>query len=158
MRLRPILLLAALLTFAGQDALHAQQNVLPAGNSESVRATEAEIAALFDRWNASLQTGDPAKVAANYAERSLLLPTLSGIPRFTKAEKEDYFHHFLEDGPSGTIDVRFIEIGSDHAVDSGHYTFTFARTGQVVRARYTFTYGRFGSDWLITSHHSSILP
>jgi hypothetical protein len=38
-------------------------------------ATESEIAALFDRWNQSLQTGDPHKVAANYAERSILLPT-----------------------------------------------------------------------------------
>ena len=28
-------------------------------------ATEKDIAALFDRWNVSLRTGDPKKVVAN---------------------------------------------------------------------------------------------
>jgi hypothetical protein len=53
--------------------------------------TEQDIAALFDRWNQSLQTGDPQKVVANYAERSILLPTVSNKPRLTPAEKVDYF-------------------------------------------------------------------
>src|SRR5213594_2515299 len=74
--------------------------------------TEQEIASLFDRWNQSLQTGDPHKVVANYAERSILLPTVSNKPRLTPAEKEDYFHHFLENKPIGKIDSRTIEIGS----------------------------------------------
>ena len=35
---------------------------------ESCKAsTKTEIALLFDRWNQSLQTGDPRKVVANYA-------------------------------------------------------------------------------------------
>src|SRR3954463_13191347 len=79
--------------------------------TESCKATtEQEIASLFDRWNQSLQTGDPHKVVANYAERSILLPTVSNKPRLTPAEKEDYFLHFLEKRPSGKIDMRFIEI------------------------------------------------
>src|SRR5688572_28829519 len=43
-------------------------------------ATEPEIRALFDRWISTLQTGDSRKVVANYAERSILLPTLSNTP------------------------------------------------------------------------------
>jgi hypothetical protein len=86
--------------------------------------TEQEIASLFDRWNQSLQTGDPHKVVANYAERSILLPTVSNKPRRTPAEKEDYFHHFLEDRPSGKIDLRSVELGCNTAVDAGLYTFT----------------------------------
>jgi uncharacterized protein (TIGR02246 family) len=120
--------------------------------------TEKEIASLFDRWNRSLQTGDPHKVVANYAERSILLPTVSNKPRVTLAEKEDYFHHFLENGPSGKIDFRMIFIGCNSAVDAGLYTFTFAKTGTKVRARYTFTYRWDGKQWLITSHHSSAMP
>jgi uncharacterized protein (TIGR02246 family) len=120
--------------------------------------TEQEIAALFDRWNQSLQTDDPHKVVANYAERSILLPTISNEPRLTPAEKEDYFHHFLENRPSGAIDMRTIEIDCNAAVDAGLYTFTFAKTGEKVSGRYTFTYRWNGVEWLITSHHSSAMP
>ncbi|MBA2965214.1 MULTISPECIES: SgcJ/EcaC family oxidoreductase [Ramlibacter] len=121
-------------------------------------SSEAEVAALFDRWNQSLQTGDPRRVVANYAEKSVLLPTVSNTPRLNPAQKQDYFVHFLEDRPSGRIDSRSIEIGCNTAVDAGLYTFTFARTGAVVKARYTYTYKWDGSQWLITSHHSSAMP
>ncbi|NUT14582.1 MAG: DUF4440 domain-containing protein, partial [Cupriavidus sp.] len=104
------------------------------------QTTEQEIAALFDRWNRSLQTGDPNQVVANYAERSVLLPTVSNKPRLTPAEKLDYFKEFLQSGPSGKIEFRNIELGCNYAVDAGIYTFTFARTGAVVKARYTYTY------------------
>lgn len=120
--------------------------------------SETEIAALFDRWNSSLATGDPHEVSKNYADRSLLLPTLSNTPRRTHDEEEDYFHHFLENGPVGSIDMRWIDIGCNDAVDAGLYTFTFAKTGAVVHARYTFTYHWNGVQWLITSHHSSAMP
>ena len=130
-----------------------------ATRTESCKVTtEREIASLFDRWNQSLQTGDPHKVVANYAERSILLPTVSNKPRLTPAEKEDYFHHFLENRPSGKIDLRFVEIGCNTAVDAGLYTFTFAKTGAVVNGRYSYTYRWDGSKWLITSHHSSAMP
>lgn len=120
--------------------------------------TEVEIAALFDRWNQSLQTGDPHQVVANYATQSILLPTVSNKPRLTPAEKEDYFHHFLEHRPSGKIDFRYLELGCNTALDAGLYTFTFAKTGAVVHGRYSYTYRWDGSRWLITSHHSSAMP
>jgi uncharacterized protein (TIGR02246 family) len=92
--------------------------------------SDAEISSLFDRWNQSLQTGDPHKVVDNYAERSILLATLSNKPRVTHSEKEDYFHHFLEQRPSGKIDQRTIELGCNYAIDAGIYTFTLAKTGR----------------------------
>ena len=138
---------------------------LPTGSrSESARTevckatSEQEISALFDRWNQSLQTGDPHKVVDNYAARSILLPTVSNKPRLTAAEKEDYFHYFLENKPFGQIDSRIIEIGCNTAVDAGLYTFTFGTTGARVKARYTYTYKWDGKQWLITSHHSSAMP
>jgi uncharacterized protein (TIGR02246 family) len=120
-------------------------------------ATEAQIKALFDRWNKSLQTGDPKKVVANYAPKSVLLATVSNKPRLTPEEKLDYFQHFLEKKPSGTIDSRTIEIDCNTALDAGTYTFRFS-DGSVVKARYTYTYKWDGKDWLITSHHSSAMP
>ncbi len=122
------------------------------------QASEQEIANLFDRWNESLQTGDAQKVVANYAERSVLLPTVSNTARLTPDQKEDYFHHFLENRPFGKIDSRSIMIDCNTAIDAGLYTFTFNKTGVVVSARYTYTYKWNGMQWLITSHHSSAMP
>jgi len=129
------------------------------GRTETCKETDQrEIEALFDRWNNSLQTGQPGMVVANYAEGSVLLPTVSNTPRVTVAEKKDYFLHFLKDRPEGKIDWRVIEIGCNSAIDSGLYTFTFHATGATVKARYTFTYKWDGGKWLITSHHSSRMP
>lgn len=121
------------------------------------KVSEPQIAALFDRWNASLQTGDAKKVVANYAKVSILLPTVSNKPRVSAEEKEDYFEHFLARKPVGAIDRRSIEIDCNSAIDAGLYTFRFG-DGSEVHARYTFTYKWNGRQWLITSHHSSAMP
>ncbi len=119
--------------------------------------SERQIAALFDRWNASLKTGDATKVVANYAPRSILLPTVSNKPRVSVRDKENYFVHFLSRRPVGRIDSRSIQIGCNWAVDAGLYTFRFA-DGSQVKARYTYTYRWSGRRWLISSHHSSAMP
>ena len=123
-----------------------------------VAESEQDIAALFDRWNESLKTGDPYKVVANYASKSVLLPTVSSKPRFTVEEKADYFRDFQLNQPEGRIDSRTIELDCNTAIDEGLYSFTFQKTGVTVKARYTFTYKWDGKQWLITSHHSSRLP
>ena len=157
--MKSIAVAVVVLALAGCAADQATSNNASSLRTGSCRvASNEEIAALFDRWNQSLQTGDPRKVVANYAEHSILLPTVSNKPRLTVAEKEDYFSHFLEDRPSGKIDFRYVELGCNSAVDAGLYTFTFARTGAVVKARYTYTYRWDGAQWLITSHHSSAMP
>ena len=45
------------------------------------KATEPEIAALFTKWNDKLKTQDPDQIVPLYAEKSVLLPTLSNTPR-----------------------------------------------------------------------------
>lgn len=120
--------------------------------------TEAEVAALFGRWNQSLKTRSAAKVVNNYASHSILLPTLSNKVRLSVAEKEDYFVHFLENDPVGHIDKRFVDIGCNTVLDAGLYTFNFAKTGDKASGRYSFTYAWDGKQWLITSHHSSLMP
>ncbi|ENY3730577.1 SgcJ/EcaC family oxidoreductase [Enterobacter hormaechei] len=122
-----------------------------------VKTDNAAIEGLFDRWNASLKTGDPQKVAENYLSDAVLLPTVSNQVRLTDAEREDYFKHFLEKNPVGHIDSRTIRIGCNKAIDTGTYTFTFADNSKV-SARYTFTYAWTGDEWKISSHHSSAMP
>jgi len=122
------------------------------------RASKKKIASLFDRWNKSLKTGNPDKIIANYAKNSMLLPTLSNKPRLTFADKKNYFKSFLKNKPSAKINTRKIEVGFDIAFDTGIYTFIFAKTKTIVKARYTFTYCFDGNKWLISSHHSSKMP
>ncbi len=131
---------------------------MPQHTEVCVAATDKDIAVLFDRWNESLKTGDPYKVVANYAPKSVLLATVSSKPRFTVDEKADYFHHFLQNQPDGRIDSRTIELDCNLAIDEGLYSFTFKKTGVTVKARYSFTYKWDGKQWLITSHHSSRVP
>lgn len=120
--------------------------------------TDDEIASLFDRWNNSLKTGKAENVVANYALDSILLPTVSDKVRYSPAEKHDYFVHFLENAPVGQINERYIQIGCNTALDAGIYTFTYLKTGESVTGRYSYTYKWDGKQWLITSHHSSLLP
>jgi hypothetical protein len=81
--------------------------------------TQQEVAALFDRWNASLATHDADKVTANYAPDAVLLATVSNQPRTNSAEIKDYFEHFLKRDPQGAIDTRTIRIGCNEATDVG---------------------------------------
>ena len=124
--------------------------------------TQQEIAALFDRWNASLAMHDADKVTANYAPDAVLLPTVSNRPRTSTSDIKDYFMHFLERNPQGTIDSRTIRIGCNMASDVGTYTFKLSGstpgTTEVVKARYSFIYELRNGKWVIVHHHSSAMP
>lgn len=122
---------------------------------------KAAILKLFDQWNASLASGKPSSVAENYAPDAILLPTVSNKVRHNTAEIEDYFKHFLELKPKGSIVEANVRIFGDLAINSGVYKFAVARDGKEsdVMARFTFVYKR-GADgkWLIVEHHSSAMP
>lgn len=129
------------------------------GNERCVAVTEQDIRDLFVRWNKSLDTLDPKQVLANYATRSILLPTVSNVPRITPEQKEAYFVEFLKHRPTGKIDLSFVDIGCNYAIDAGLYTFTYrADNNKTVPARYSYSYRYRDGQWLITSHHSSKLP
>jgi hypothetical protein len=70
---------------------------------------------------------------------------VASLTRYSMEDKIDYFVHFLHDGPMGKIDQRFIQVGCNTALDAGLYTFTFFKTGAVVHARYSYTYGYINS-------------
>ncbi len=126
-----------------------------------VKATETEIAALFDEWNAALATLNPENVSSLYAHDAVLLATVSNKPRTNHAEIEDYFAHFLQKKPQGKIDSRMISIGCNTASDTGLYTFTLHdKHGKKtkVEARYSFVYEYDDDQWLIEHHHSSMMP
>lgn len=163
MSIKPLAALAlALITLPACSKLQpeaAHASVAHASPAPSVG--EAEIAALFDRWNATLQNGGPHDMALLYAEDGVLLPTVSNTPRTNRVEIAEYFEHFLQLQPRGTINERYIQILDENtAIDAGVYTFDILRNGEptYVVARYTFVYERIDGRWKIVSHHSSAMP
>lgn len=123
--------------------------------------SEEQVAGLFERWNSSLATKDPAKVTENYASDAVILPTVSNKPRTTPSEIEDYFVEFLKKDPQGKIDTRTIRVGCNLATDVGTYTFDVkGADGKIskVPARYSFVYTYHGGEWKIAHHHSSAMP
>lgn len=119
--------------------------------------TTAQVGALFDRWNAALQTLNPDTVAAEYHADGVLLPTVSNRVRANTADIRDYFVSFLQKRPVGTIDSQTVRIGCNSAISSGIYTFRFG-DGQQVQARYSYVYTYKDGAWKIASHHSSAMP
>ena len=77
------------------SAAHAGEGAGHATPAHATLPTEGEIAALFDRWNATLQNGGPHDMALLYAEDGVLLPTVSNVPRTNRVEIGEYFEHFL---------------------------------------------------------------
>lgn len=118
-------------------------------------------AALFERWNAALATGDPETVAALYSEDAVLLPTFSSGPLKGRTAIAGYFRHFLQQQPRGRIDHRTLQLGCNMAADVGLYTFTVVQPdGRLteVPARYSFLYQYRNGAWWIVHHHSAALP
>lgn len=115
---------------------------------------------LFERWNDALKSGDPDQVTACYAEDAVLLPTVSNVPRTNHAEIRDYFVHFLEKKPRGTINQRNVKFGCNKMTDAGIYTFRVIDGDRELQvpARYTFVYENRDGKWLIVHHHSSKMP
>ncbi|MFE9649475.1 SgcJ/EcaC family oxidoreductase [Streptomyces sp. NPDC006365] len=130
---------------------------------KAAKPSKKEVAALFDGWNAALQTGDPETVADRYAKDAVLLPTLSPEVRSDRAGIVDYMEHFLENKPKGEIVERHINVlDNNSAIDAGLYDFhiTDPETGEktTVQARYTYEYEKRNGEWKIVNHHSSALP
>ncbi|MFD4502367.1 SgcJ/EcaC family oxidoreductase [Streptomyces sp. NPDC058457] len=156
---------AAAVTFTALvTAATVSAGVSQAGGSKPPHEpSKKQIAALFDRWNAALRTGDPEQVADLYAKDAVLLPTVSNKIRTNHAEIVDYFEHFLQNKPVGEKKRTIVNVlDPNSAIDTGVYEFTLTdpKTGaqRVVEARYTYEYEKRGGKWLIVNHHSSAMP
>lgn len=129
-------------------------------NEKCPQVNEIEIAHLFDRWDASLKTGNASEVVKNYAPNAILLPIISNQVRHNSIEIKQYFDQFLKLQPAGTMKEENIRIFCDVAVASGKYNINIRKNGkpEQIKARYTFVYQKIGNNWLIQEHHSSAMP
>jgi uncharacterized protein (TIGR02246 family) len=128
-------------------------------STDQAAITDGQVQDLFDEWNDALTTLDANEVADRYAPDAVLVPTLSNQVRPDRAGIVDYFEHFLEDKPQGTILESHVKLlNPNAAIDTGTYRFSFNGGERTVDARYTFVYERVDGEWLIVNHHSSGMP
>jgi len=132
-------------------------SVMPEGTMPQP-INEAEVRNLFQLWNSALATEDPDAVARRYAKQSVLLPTVSDVPRTNYDLIRHYFVGFLKSKPQGTILESNVIIGHNTCQDNGIYEFTMGATGDKVKGRYSFVYVWEEGQWKISHHHSSVMP
>jgi hypothetical protein len=82
--------------------------------------------------------------------------------RTDRAALRDYFVTAFRvlPGLKVTFGDQLIRVYGDAAVNTGYYTFSYSKDGEVkvLPARYSFTYIRNSERWLIVDHHSSSMP
>jgi len=138
----------------------AKRSFFATGKVERAAPTisDSEVQGLFSLWNDALATLDPDQVASRYASKSVLLPTVSDLPRTDYDGIKSYFVDFCQKKPQGVILESNVIQGEDWCMDAGIYEFTFGATGDVVKARYTYVYTYEDDEWKIAHHHSSVMP
>ena len=130
----------------------------PAASAEP----KEEVAAAALTWAQALGADDPDKVLPLYSDDAVLWGTLSPKLRADRAALRDYFVIAFKvlPGLKVTFGDQLIRVYGGTAVNTGYYTFTYAKDGETKTfpARYSFTYVKSGDNWLIVDHHSSAMP
>ncbi|XLQ19843.1 MAG: SgcJ/EcaC family oxidoreductase [Candidatus Moraniibacteriota bacterium] len=118
---------------------------------------------MFIQWNETLQTKDKQKVAEMYSDDATFLPTLNGELKRGIDGAVEYFEHFLQKNPFGTIIESAVQESSDGGtiIYSGLYDFEVGSVDarEVANARFTYVFQKNENDeWKIIHHHSSLRP
>src|SRR5262249_35012234 len=146
MRIRIVLLLTCVLCLFANGAF--------AGPKEDVAAATA-------KWGETLAQNDPDKVLALYATEAVLWGTLSPKVRADRAAVRDYFVGAFKVLPGLKVSFgeQLIRIYGTTAVNSGYYTFSYAKDGEpkTLPARYSLVFVKDGENWMIVDHHSSAM-
>ena len=121
-----------------------------------------DASAVTSEWGQALGEDDPGKVLPFYADDAVLWGTLSPMVRADRAALRDYFVTAFKvlPGLKVTFGDQLIRVYGNAAVNTGYYTFSYSKDGEVktLPARYSFTYIKGDGRWLIVDHHSSAMP
>jgi hypothetical protein len=125
-------------------------------------SAKTDVAAATQAWADAFNKCDSARIAALYEEEPVLWGTVSpNIITNTQGVRQ-YFDRVCSSPtpPKVAFTEQIIQVRGDAAVNSGSYTFTVMRDGKPTPfpARYSMTFRRSGTQWLIVSHHSSARP
>ena len=120
------------------------------------------IAAELDAWAAAFNAGDAGALTALYADTAVLWGTLSPLMLTDVTGIRRYFEQAFSAAakPAVSLGARHVRVYGDTAINSGSYTFSLLRAGQlqIVAARFSFVYQATPDGWRIVDHHSSVMP
>lgn len=130
---------------------------------EEINQKEMEIVARnnFFVWIEALKTKDPKKVANLYHDELSFLPTVSNEFKKGQPGAEEYFIHFLQKNPKGSLVKDEIKVlTAEIYLHSGFYDFEIEDKGEkiIVEARFSFLWILDNGEWKIIHHHSSEKP
>ena len=125
------------------------------------QAAKDEVAAATKAWQAAYDSRDPKNIVGMYAEEAVLWGTTANMIASNSAAVRDYFKDSAA-RPNARVVIgeQHIRVFGDTAFNSGYYTFTDVREGQVVprHARFTLVFHNKAGQWLVVAHHSSVMP
>jgi hypothetical protein len=120
-----------------------------------------QVAAATKAWQAAYDSRDPKNIVSMYDAEALLWGTTAKTIATEQAAVWEYFKGAAS-RPNARVVIgeQYIRIFGDTAINSGYYTFTDLREGQLVSrpSRFTFVFHRHASKWLVVAHHSSAMP
>jgi hypothetical protein len=153
---------AALALVAACSPPGAKTDEAPAAPPAPVLLTEAEATAIADKLSASVASGDPVQILANYTPDavafSLLTNDLITTAEANKADTEAV----LKLEPKATLNARKVQVlDADTFVDSGVMTLDVKKAGKAtwLVARYTDVYQKQADgSWKIVTEHMSPAP
>lgn len=125
-------------------------------------ASQSNVAAAAKSWSGAFNECSAEKLAALYLPDAVLWGTLSQTVISTPAGVRQYFDRACAATPQFkvTFGEQLVRVYGNTANNSGTYTFSRTVDGQLrsAAARYSFTYRKVNGAWLITDHHSSLVP
>jgi uncharacterized protein (TIGR02246 family) len=128
----------------------------------AVAGPKEDVAGASMKWAAALGENDPDRVLPFYANDAVLWGTISPTVRSDRAALREYFVSAFKALPELKVAFgeQLIRVYGETAVNTGYYTFSFVRDGErkTLPARYSFTYVKQGSTWMMVDHHSSAMP
>ena len=124
-------------------------------------STDEPISAV-NAWVRAFNARDRELVVAQYAPGAVLWGTFANELIGTRQGLVEYFDRAFESQPGPTVELLYVSVQEfgGFAVASGAYLLCFGVNGQLqsMPARFTFALANTLSQWLIVTHHSSVMP
>lgn len=125
------------------------------------QSTRDQIEAATKAWQTAYDSRDPKRIVSMYDPEAVLWGTAAKTIAPTPEAIWNYFKN-AESRPNARVALgeQHIRVFGETAFNSGYYTFTDVREGQVVPrpARFTFVFNKKAGKWLVVAHHSSAMP